>query len=72
MSASSIPLESEVAAWLVQLIESEGLYDAIAGKDDLVSIAEGLRQAQFIPSFGIDYRSRLASADAAEHVLNQL
>lgn len=72
MSASSIPLESEVAAWLVQLIESESLYDAIAGKEALVSIAEGARQAHFIPSFGIDYRSRLASADAAEHVLNQL
>lgn len=54
MSASSIPLESEVAAWLVQLIESEGLYHAIAGKEALVSIAEGVRQARFIPSFGID------------------
>ncbi|EMX8445578.1 TPA: hypothetical protein ACKP9T_001578 [Pseudomonas aeruginosa] len=72
MSASLIPLESEVTAWLVKLIESEGLHDAIAGKEALASIAEGVRQAHFIPSFGIDYRSRLASAEAAEHVLNQL
>lgn len=72
MSASSVPLESEVAAWLVRLIKSEGLHDAIAGKEALVSIAEGVRQAHFIPSFGIDYTSRLASAEAAEHVLNQL
>lgn len=72
MSTTSIPLESAVAAWLVQLIENEGLYDAIAGKEALLSIAEGVRQADFIPSFGIDYRSRLASAEAAEHVLNQL
>ncbi|MDZ4193801.1 MAG: hypothetical protein U1D65_17565 [Pseudomonas sp.] len=72
MSPTSIPLESAVAAWLVQLIENEGLYDAIAGKEALLSIAEGVRQADFIPSFGIDYRSRLASAEAAEHVLNQL
>lgn len=35
MSASSILLESEVVAWLVQLIESEGLYDAI---DPLLSV----------------------------------
>ena len=63
MSASSLRLESEVAAWLVQLIESEGLHDAIAGKEALVSIAESVRQAHFIPSFGIDYRSRLASAE---------
>lgn len=72
MSVSSIPLESEVADWLEKLIQSEGLYDAIAGKEDLESIAESVRQAYFIPSFGIDYRSRLASAEAAEHVLNQL
>lgn len=72
MSDSSIPLESEVAAWLVHLIESDGLYDAIAGKDSLISIADGVRQDDFIPSFGIDYRSRLACAQAAEHVLEQL
>lgn len=72
MSDSSIPLEAEVTAWLVKLIESEGLYDAIAGKDALLSIADGVRQDDFIPSFGIDYRSRLASAQAAGHVLEQL
>ncbi|HBN8223118.1 TPA: hypothetical protein L3676_004665 [Pseudomonas aeruginosa] len=72
MSDSSMPLENEVVAWLVQLIESEELYDAIAGKEALISIADGVRQDDFIPSFGIDYRSRLASAQAAEHVLQQL
>lgn len=72
MSKSNIALEAEVVTWLLTLIESEKLVEEIQGQERMEEITGGVHQDYFIPSFGIDYISRRASAEAAKHVLNRL
>lgn len=71
-SASMVPLESKVVDWLLQLIDSETLSDAIKGTTEILNIVEAANQHSMIRTFSIDYVSRLASAKAAEYVLGQL
>lgn len=72
MPNPKLPLESEVVSWLQRLIENDQLLENIQGQEIVKSITDAIRQDFFIPSFGIDYISRRASAEAAEHVLGRL
>jgi hypothetical protein len=72
MGDTEIVLESEVVDWLIKLIETEQLIDAIKGKDGFRKISDATRQNDFIETFSIDSLSRLASAAAADHVLGNL
>lgn len=65
-------LEDEIVAWLVGLIESDQLIDAIHGCDHVREVADTFRQESVLPSFGIDQLSRRAGAHAAEAVLDNL
>lgn len=72
MSKVKLPPESEVVSWLLQLIENEELLASIQGKEAITSLADAVAQEYFLPSFGIDYISRRASAETADHVLSRL
>ncbi len=72
MKRAKIALESEVVKWLLQLIDSEQLLDSIDGQAEVIDVVVGTQQEAFIPTFSIDYVSRLASAKAAKNVLGQL
>ncbi|MGF6555474.1 hypothetical protein ABIA48_001854 [Pseudomonas sp. S30_BP2TU TE3576] len=72
MSKVKFSPESEVVSWLIQLIEKEELLDSIQGRDAITSLTDTAPQEYFLPSFGIDYISRRASAEAAGHVLSRL
>ncbi|KRP64698.1 hypothetical protein [Pseudomonas orientalis] len=72
MSTIKLPPESEVVSWLQQLIEKEELLESIQGQEAITSLTDAVDQEYFLPSFGIDYISRRASAEAADHVLNRL
>lgn len=72
MSKLKLPPESEVVAWLQRLIENDQLLESIQGQEIISSITDTIGQEFFIPSFGIDYISRRASAEAAGHVLGRL
>ncbi|MCK9744739.1 hypothetical protein [Pseudomonas syringae] len=72
MSKVKLPLESEVVSWLQQLIDKEELLESIQGREAITSLTNGVDQECFLPSFGIDYMSRRASAEAASHVLSRL
>lgn len=72
MSKIKRPPESEVVSWLQQLIEKEELLESIQGQEAITSLTDAVDQEYFLPSFGIDYISRRASAEAAEHVLSRL
>lgn len=72
MSRPRMPPESEVVTWLQQLIEKEELVESIQGQEAITSLTDAAGQECFIPSFGIDYISRRASAEAAGHVLSRL
>lgn len=72
MPKKKMPLEADVVAWLESLIEGGGLVEAIQGLDSVTSVTDTLGQPLFLPSFGIDYASRRASAEAAKHVLSCL
>ena len=72
MSKVKLPPESEVVFWLQQLIEKEELLESIQGQEAITSLTEAVDQECFLPSFGIDYISRRASAEAADHVLSRL
>ena len=72
MSRTNIPLESEVVTWLLRLIGGEELVEVIQGQERIEQVTGGVNQDYFIPSFGIDYISRRASAEAAKHVLDRL
>lgn len=71
-SEAKAPLESRVVEWLLGLIESDGLSEAIEGRDEIENVIRSSAQANVIRSFSIDYVSRLASSRAAAHVLSQL
>ncbi|MBI6949360.1 hypothetical protein [Pseudomonas koreensis] len=72
MSKVKLPPESEVVSWLQHLIEKEALLDSIQGQEAITFLTEAVGQEHFLPSFGIDYISRRASAEAADHVLSRL
>ncbi len=72
MSKAKLPPESEVVSWLQQLIEKDELLESILGQEAITSLIDVVDQEYFIPSFGIDYISRRASAEAARHVLRRL
>ena len=72
MSKPKLPPESEVVTWLQRLIENDQLLENIQGQEIITSITDVIGQDFFIPSFGIDYISRRASAEAAGHVLGRL
>lgn len=72
MSKPKLPPESEVVTWLQRLIENDQLLENIQGQEIITSITDVIGQDFFIPSFGIDYISRRASAEAAGHVLSRL
>lgn len=72
MSKPKLPPESEVVTWLQRLIENDQLLENIQGQEIITSITDAIGQDFFIPSFGIDYISRRASAEAAGHVLGRL
>ncbi|UZE30771.1 hypothetical protein [Pseudomonas asplenii] len=72
MSKIKFPPESEVVSWLQHLIEKEELLESIQGQEAITSLRYSAEQECFLPSFGIDYISRRASAEAAEHVLGRL
>lgn len=72
MSKPKLPPESEVVTWLQRLIENDQLLESIQGQEIITSITDAIGQDFFIPSFGIDYISRRASAEAAGHVLGRL
>ncbi|MFN1266864.1 hypothetical protein [Pseudomonas lundensis] len=72
MSKAKFAPESEVVLWLKQLIEKEELLESIQGQEAITSLTDTADQEHFLPSFGIDYISRRASAEAAGHVLNRL
>ncbi|CZT26155.1 hypothetical protein [Pseudomonas cerasi] len=72
MSKIKRPPESEVVSWLQQLIEKEELLESIQGQEAITSLTDAVDQEYFLPSFGIDYISRRASAEAADHVLSRL
>ncbi|VVM54339.1 hypothetical protein [Pseudomonas fluorescens] len=72
MSKAKLPPESEVVSWLQQLIEKDELLESIQGQEAITSLIDVVDQEYFIPSFGIDYISRRASAEAAGHVLRRL
>lgn len=72
MSNVKLPPESEVVSWLQQLIEKEELLESIQGREAIASLTEAIDQEYYLPSFGIDYISRRASAEAANHVLSRL
>ncbi|MGF6667201.1 hypothetical protein [Pseudomonas monsensis] len=72
MSKPKLPPESEVVTWLQRLIENDQLLENIQGQEIITSITDAIGQDFFIPSFGIDYISRRASAEAAGHVLCRL
>lgn len=72
MSKPKLPPESEVVTWLQWLIENDQLLENIQGQEIITSITDAIGQDFFIPSFGIDYISRRASAEAAWHVLGRL
>ena len=72
MSKVKLPPESEVVSWLLQLIENEELLASIQGKEAITSLADAVAQEYFLPSFSIDYISRRASAETADHVLSRL
>lgn len=59
-------------SWLQHLIEKEALLDSIQGQEAITFLTEAVGQEHFLPSFGIDYISRRASAEAADHVLSRL
>lgn len=71
-SGNKKALESAITDWLVELIKSGKLSQSITNMDTLTSITEASRQPNIIPSFSMDYASRIASAKAGEYVLNQL
>jgi len=72
MSKIKLPPESEVVLWLQHLIEKGELLDTIQGQEAITSLTDSVDQEYYLPSFGIDYISRRASAEAAEHVLSHL
>lgn len=72
MSKAKLPPESEVVSWLKQIIENEELLELIQGQEAITSLADAVVQEHFLPSFGIDYISRRASAEAADFVLGRL
>lgn len=72
MPNPKLPPESEVVSWLQGLIENDVLLETIQGQEMITSITDAIGQDFFIPSFGIDYISRRASAEAADHVLGRL
>ncbi|MEE5145467.1 hypothetical protein V2J91_05125 [Pseudomonas alliivorans] len=72
MSTAKNPPEAEVVTWLQALIENEELVGMLQGQEMIAEITGGIRQEGFIPAFEIDYISRRASAEAAQHVLNRL
>lgn len=72
MSNVKLPPESAVVSWLQQLIEKEELLESIQGQEAITSLTDAVDQEYFLPSFGIDYISRRASAEAADHVLSRL
>ncbi|WP_218646231.1 hypothetical protein, partial [Pseudomonas reactans] len=67
MSKIKTPPESEVVSWLQVLIEKEELLESIQGQEAITSLTDAVDQEYFLPSFGIDYISRRASAEAADH-----
>lgn len=72
MSKPKLPPESEVVTWLQRLIENDQLLENIQDQEIITSITDAIGQDFLIPSFGIDYISRRASAEAAGHVLGRL
>lgn len=72
MGAPSASLESEIVDWLVALIEKGQLEETISDTASLLKIAKSARQPSYIRTFSIDQVSRLASADAAQVVFDNL
>lgn len=72
MSKAKLPPESEVVSWLKKIIENEELLELIQGQEAITSLTDAVVQEHFLPSFGIDYISRRASAEAADFVLGRL
>lgn len=72
MRTPNASLESEIVDWLVALIKKDQLQETISNTESLLKISKSARQASFIRTFSIDQVSRLASADAAQVVLENL
>ncbi len=72
MRTQNTSLESEIVDWLVALIEKDQLQETISDTESLLKIAKSARQPSYIRTFSIDQVSRLASADAAQVVLENL
>lgn len=66
------PLESEIAKWLVDLIERGALTDAIGDVSSIEAAIESFNQRASIPAFGFDHLSRNANVRAADTVLRNL
>lgn len=64
--------EAVVTNWLVDLIESDKLYETILGKESIEEVNLAINDSHVIPKFSIDYASRLASARSSKFVLEQL
>ncbi|WP_211442437.1 hypothetical protein [Collimonas humicola] len=72
MQKPDTSLEAEIVDWLLTLIKTDRLLEAIAETECIRRIAESARQPSYIRTFSIDQVSRLASADAAQTVLTNL
>lgn len=72
MVNSNTSLEREISEWLVDLIESESLPDALGDAARIESAIESFDQRLGIPAFGFDHLSRRANVRAAATVLNNL
>ncbi|MDF3838549.1 hypothetical protein P3W85_37290 [Cupriavidus basilensis] len=72
MRTPNTSLESEIVDWLVHLIENDELREAISNTESLLRIAKSARQSSYIRSYSVDQMSRLASAEAAQVVLESL
>lgn len=72
MNTPTASLESEIVDWLISLIKTEQLPEAISDTESLLKITKSARQPSYIRTFSIDQVSRLASADAAQVVLANL
>src|SRR5882757_4332225 len=65
-------LETEITNWLVTLIKANSLKSTIESTEQVSQIIDSQNQSSFIPSFTVDYISRLACAKASAYTLSRL